>query len=267
MKTNFIVFCMIAAIFTSCKNNSESSKQNNAETQESKVVDEKLPTASNSQNALDWDGTYKGIIPCADCVGIETQITLGSDLSYTKTEKYLGKSDSVYTSQGQFKWNDAGSKISLGDNSSKTYQVGENKLFHLDQNGERITGDLEDLYILNKQSPENQWLDTYWKLVEIEDEPINSETLQNEAHLVFNVQDSLVAGSGGCNRLSGSFELKDNNSIKISKMRSTMMSCENMKIEQSLTQALQNITHYSFNSDTLEFLNAEKKVIVKLTKD
>jgi len=267
MKTNFIIFCMMAIMFTSCKKNSESSTQNTAETEETNNSNKELPTADNSRNALDWNGTYKGIIPCGDCVGIETQITLGSDLSYTITEKYLGKSDSVFTSQGQFKWNEAGRKISLGENSSKSYQVGENKLFVLDKNGERITGDLENLYILNKQSPENQWLDTYWKLVEIEGKSIDIESLQNEANLVFNTQGNLVAGSGGCNRLSGSFELKDDNKIEISKMRSTMMACENMTVEQNLAQALQNITHYSFNSDTLEFLNAEKKVILKLTKN
>jgi len=257
----------MAIMLTSCKNNSESSTQNTADTEETNDSNKELPTADNSRNALDWNGTYKGIIPCGDCVGIETQIRLGSDLSYTITEKYLGKSDSVFTSQGQFKWNDAGSKISLEENSSKNYQVGENKLFVLDQNGERIKGDLENHYILNKQSPENQWLDTYWKLVEIEGQSIDIKSLQNEAHLVFNTQDSLVAGSGGCNRLSGSFELKNDNSIKISQMRSTMMACENMTVEQNLTLALQNITHYSFKNGSLEFLNSKKKVILKFTQD
>lgn len=31
------------------------------------------------------------------------------------------------------------------------YQVGENQLWHLDENGNRIEGDLADRYILKKQ--------------------------------------------------------------------------------------------------------------------
>ncbi len=253
----------MVAVFTSCKNNPEVSKQNKEENSE---VNRKLPTADNSRNALDWNGTYKSILPCADCVGIETQITLNHDLTYIKTEKYLGRSDSLFTSQGHFKWNDAGSKISLVDNASKQYQVGENKLFALDQKGERITGNLENQYVLNKLSKNNQWLETYWKLVEIEGNPVDNQSLQNEAYLVFNVEDSLVAGSGGCNRLSGSFSLKGNNTIEISQMRSTMMACENMSVEETLNQFLQDVNQYEFNDDTLVLLGNNQNTKLTFSK-
>jgi len=264
-KTSLVVFMMLCMI--SCKNNSETSKQDNAKSErENREVKKNLPTADNSQNALDWDGTYKGILPCADCVGIETQITLNKDLSYTKTEKYLGKSDSIFSAEGQFKWNDAGSNIFLDQESSKSYQVGEHKLFALDQNGDRITGSLEDQYILNKLSKNNQWLETYWKLAEIDGNPIDTTSLQNEAHLIFRANDSLVAGSGGCNRLSGSYSLKANQGIEFSQMRSTMMACEDMTVEQALTQALQNVTQYNYNNETLEFLNKNNQAILKFSK-
>lgn len=29
--------------------------------------------AHNSQNALDWDGEYEGVLPCADCEGIKNK--------------------------------------------------------------------------------------------------------------------------------------------------------------------------------------------------
>ena len=47
----------------------------------------------NSQNSLDWQGTYKGITPCADCDGIETELVLNKDLTYVIKTKYLGKGD------------------------------------------------------------------------------------------------------------------------------------------------------------------------------
>ena len=32
--------------------------------------------AHNSRNALDWAGTYEGVLPCADCPGIQTRLSL-----------------------------------------------------------------------------------------------------------------------------------------------------------------------------------------------
>ncbi|WP_445159212.1 copper resistance protein NlpE N-terminal domain-containing protein [Mesohalobacter salilacus] len=258
MRKFSLLFCVLTLCLISYKNSNSS--------EETKSDEKNLPTADNSQNALDWNGNYKGILPCADCAGIETQITLNQDLTYIKTDKYLGKSDSIFSSQGQFKWNDAGSKISLNNDTTKQYQVGENKLFALDLKGQKITGDLEKLYILNKLSKDLQWLETYWRIAEIEGNPINSETLQNDAHLIFMVEDSLVAGSGGCNRLSGSFNLKGNNTIKISQMRSTMMACENMSVEQELNQTLQKVTQYKFENSSLEFLNSDNQVVLKFNK-
>ena len=43
----------------------------------------------NAQNSLDWAGTYEGTLPCADCPGIKTTITLKDDNTYTISEEYL----------------------------------------------------------------------------------------------------------------------------------------------------------------------------------
>ncbi|GGD94473.1 copper resistance protein NlpE [Planktosalinus lacus] len=37
---------------------------------------EQAPDISTSENSLDWHGTYQGILPCADCEGIQTEVTL-----------------------------------------------------------------------------------------------------------------------------------------------------------------------------------------------
>ena len=36
-------------------------------------------------------GEYKGIFPCADCQGIETELELKADKTYELTQEYLGK--------------------------------------------------------------------------------------------------------------------------------------------------------------------------------
>ena len=67
-------------------------------------------------------------------------------------EKYLERNVAPITSSGNFSWKDNGSKIVLDpDKDKRQFQVGENKLFWLDNQGKRITGTLADKYILTKQ--------------------------------------------------------------------------------------------------------------------
>jgi len=103
---------------------------------------------------LDVDGQYKGTLPCADCEGIETTLTLHADKSYEISEKYLGgkAGDKPLISKGKFTFSANGNTITLdkADNERK-YFVGENQLFALDTAGKKITGPMADLYILKKQ--------------------------------------------------------------------------------------------------------------------
>ncbi len=111
-----------------------------------------LPTGDNSMVSLDWDGTYTGTIPCADCQGIETSLTLKKDKTYLLKTKYIGKSDIFKEKSGTFTWNTEGSTIILQGitNAPNQYLVGENILFQLDMSGKRITGAMADLYTLRK---------------------------------------------------------------------------------------------------------------------
>ena len=144
-----LLFCM--SLFFSCKN--ETNKE------ELKFVGIKSDTTNvvidghNSQNSLDWSGTYKGIIPCADCEGIATEIVLNSDMTFVKIIKYLGKNENeVLEENGSFVWDKTGTIVVLnvsGD-SPKRYKVGENKLIQLDMEGKAITGLLAQKYLLTK---------------------------------------------------------------------------------------------------------------------
>jgi len=105
---------------------------------------------------LDWAGAYTGTIPAADAAGINVRITLTQDGNYTLAYEYLGKEGEPFKSSGTFTWNDAGSIITL-DNLDKNafpvyYQVGENTLTQLDLEGNKITGELADKYILRKEN-------------------------------------------------------------------------------------------------------------------
>jgi len=121
---------------------------------ESDNTGEPVPDAAHySRNSLDWEGTYAGTTPCADCRGIETRLTLSYDETYELTTRYIGKSDSLFKTDGSFTWNETGSKIELGvDAGSRPseYLVQENRVVQLNMKGEQITGDLAESYILEK---------------------------------------------------------------------------------------------------------------------
>ena len=107
----------------------------------------------NSQNSIDWQGTYKGITPCGDCEGIETEITLNENLSYVMKTKYLGKRDGkIFEEKGNFVWDKSGGSITLKGLKDRlsNYKVGENRLIQLDMNGNIISGALAEKYVLAK---------------------------------------------------------------------------------------------------------------------
>ncbi|PFG57751.1 putative lipoprotein NlpE involved in copper resistance [Vibrio sp. ES.051] len=111
-----------------------------------------MDSEHNAQNALDWNGTYKGTLPCADCSGIDTTLILNQDGTYMLEESYQDKEDGQSKSEGQFTWDANGSIVTLANEEvPNQYFVGENVLMKLDMNGEKVTGDLAPLYNLTKQ--------------------------------------------------------------------------------------------------------------------
>ncbi len=105
----------------------------------------------DSDNYLDWSGTYQGTLPCADCPGINMTITLNQDGTYLLEQSYQGREDDPQTSEGQFVWNEAQDTVTLtNEEAPNHYFVGEDVLMKLDINGEIITGDLSASYNLYK---------------------------------------------------------------------------------------------------------------------
>lgn len=158
MIKKILTLSMVSFLLWSCNNTTNTSKDaNSASTTD--TLEEYVPIDAtgdttdmhNAQNSLDVEGTYKGVLPCADCEGIETEIEL-KDSAYIKRTKYLGKGDGkVDEEKGSFEWVD-GSTIELEgiEGASNKYFVGENTLTHLDMEGNKVTGELADHYILKK---------------------------------------------------------------------------------------------------------------------
>lgn len=149
MKKQFFTLLMLATIAFGACNSAPKNRENSQEvTEEAAIFD-----GHTSQNSLDWDGTYIGTLPCADCEGIETTITLSMDHTFTQKQVYLkGEERHAFESEGTFQWDEAGRIITLQfEDNTWMFQVVENAIIHLDMEGNRIEGELAEHYVLEKQ--------------------------------------------------------------------------------------------------------------------
>ena len=113
-----------------------------------------IHTGDNSETSLDWDGVYVGTTPCANCEGIETELTLGKDKTFVLKTKYIGKgAEKIKTEKGTFSWDGSGSVIVLNglEHKPNQYKVGENHLVQMDMQGKIVEGSLASKYILQKK--------------------------------------------------------------------------------------------------------------------
>jgi heat shock protein HslJ len=127
------------------------------------------------------------------------------------------------------------------------YQVGENRIFHLDKDGNRITGNVADKYILEMEK--TALTGKYWKLVRLNGKTV--ETAEREAFIRFDAEDNRVHGNSSCNMFNGKYELLEGNRIKFPPFAMTRMACIGNNIETEFMQVLGKTTNYSLTSNEL----------------
>ena len=140
------LFCLI-----SCKDQ-EKTESNSLESSAEKIST-KPDNAHNSQNSLDWDGVYEGVLPCEDCEGIETSIRLKKNLDYVLSQHYLGRTEAEeknLNESGKFEWNKQGNTISLGERQKLYFRVSENYLLQVFKDESKVMGDSAIKYRLTK---------------------------------------------------------------------------------------------------------------------
>ena len=99
---------------------------------------------------------YAGLLPCADCAGIATTLTLKPDNTFTLSQRYLGKRGDPVVGEGRYVRADG--EIELGFAEARTprptrYRLEGESLRQLDLQGKAVTGDLADRYLLQTFNP------------------------------------------------------------------------------------------------------------------
>lgn len=260
MKIIFVSMLSLTLMLSQGCNNSHEVEKNNR-TAKHAMTDEHI-----AQNALDWPGTYSGVVPCADCEGIATELTLKQDGSFVLTEQYLGKDNEIEsTMTGSFAWQ--GNNVVLRDEQGRTaiYRVEENRVRALNTEGKMIEGALADSYVLAKHgNPEVE--DKHWQLVELNGKEVKGSP---ETHYIrFQSADNMLIVKAGCNVINNRYKIKNTYRLEVTPGISTLMACED-KTEDELLKALLKADNITFNENTLSINKARMAplAVFKLVQD
>jgi putative lipoprotein len=107
--------------------------------------------------------------------------------------------------------------------------------------------------------------ETYWKLAQLGEKQVAPADQQREANLVFQTDQNRVTGSGGCNRLTGSYVL-EGHSLRFGGIASTRMACmQGMETETEFLAALDKVRSWRIIGQQLELYDAGGKLLARFT--
>jgi heat shock protein HslJ len=108
--------------------------------------------------------------------------------------------------------------------------------------------------------------DTYWKLTEAGGKTIKEDEASRTPYVQLGAE-RRISGTGGCNRLTGTYELRGDELV-FGAVATTMMACPDavMKQERAMLDALRVTTSYRITGDKLELM-AHKKVVARFTAE
>ena len=99
-----------------------------------------------------WTGTYRTVLPCAYCAGIQLDLTLYRDATYELLTQELGTGKPAMTRRGGFTFNSDETRIMLDANGQgRSFDIlPPDRLRMLGRDGQPVTGQDAHRYILKK---------------------------------------------------------------------------------------------------------------------
>lgn len=143
MRSLIYALAVCLLFFSACNNSANNDKIETDTTAAAPVVIDSF--------ALGLTGIYHGYLPCADCPGITTFLMLSPDMTYRLEESYNKGNDSLFLTNGNWRTENGKVVLTEGSETKNSYQPDDDKLIQLDHQGNRISGNLGDKYILVRQ--------------------------------------------------------------------------------------------------------------------
>lgn len=231
--------------------------------------------AHSSRTALDWAGTYEGVMPCADCPGIKTRLTLRQDGSYEVASEYIDRKAALRVERGRFVWLPGGNAVRLeGEARGQQFAVGEGRLAWLEP-GAAPAWPQPARYVLTLaaapaaatpaareasaapaarevsaapaapvapgvQGPLESHRWTLDAATDATGKPIAGLGANGARAVVFHFAGGRLGIEGGCNRSFGGYRIDAEGRLIVDRMASTMMACDPvlMKVDDDLAALL-----------------------------
>ena len=214
------------------------------------------------EKSAHWQGSYSGILPCADCEGIETTLRLKDDNTYTLITSYLGKE---LTDKKEGTFTKKGHVITLSgiakNEGSNKFKIEPNQIKYLDLSGKEITGNLASNYILFKNG-NTKVEDKKWQLVELNGKPVTGNPATH--YLIFNSKTGKINAKAGCNILALDYSIQNNFRVKFGEGISTMMACPD-NLEDMFKEMLSTVDNLSTDGMVLTLNKARMMPLAKFT--
>ncbi|WP_404464017.1 META domain-containing protein [Vreelandella aquamarina] len=114
-------------------------------------------------------------------------------------------------------------------------------------------------------APDESLTNTYWKLLTVNDNPVVATNNVREAHVVLHIDSTRLAGSTGCNTLSGRYQ-HTGQQLTFHPIATTKMACPTaqMRSEQAMLSALQHTKRWEISGSRLELTNAHGEPLAVL---
>lgn len=146
-RLSILLTALVALFFVSCNGGKEKKSEETTET-------EAIEMTSTNESTLEYAGEYEGVLPCADCEGIKTILTIRDDSTYDLKREYLGKEDSSFEESGTYNIvnGDVIELVTPSSGNKTYYKILENAVaLTADETGTLAEGELADFYILTKK--------------------------------------------------------------------------------------------------------------------
>lgn len=114
-----------------------------------------------------------------------------------------------------------------------------------------------------KLSPDSYWQDKKWVVREVNGTPVQLSGTNRDAHLNFSPADKRFTGSGGCNRISGTYEITTSGRIDFSDPTRTRMACDDIAFEDNFLNLLERVDRFTVENNRM-YLKDNNRVLLVL---
>ena len=111
-------------------------------------------------------------------------------------------------------------------------------------------------------SPDSSWRDRKWVVSEVNGTPVQLSGTNRDAHLYFSPSDKRFTGSGGCNRISGSYTINNNGRLSFSEPNRTKMACDDIAFEDNFLNLLERVDKYTVENDMMLLKDGNRVVLL-----